>query len=70
MHDFSGEHPGELHFRVGDVIQVLREIDSNWCEGKINNITGIFPTSFVEMEPLQPKGNYQFVGRYIFEVPV
>jgi hypothetical protein len=65
IHDFSGENPGELHFSVGDVIQVLREIDSNWSEGRINDVSGMFPTAFVEIQPPASKGKKS--GRYNFE---
>ena len=56
IHEFAGENPGELHFSVGDVIQMLREIDSNWSEGMINDVSGIFPTAFVEIQPQASKG--------------
>lgn len=55
VHDFNGEHPGELNFKIGEKIQVVREIDNDWCEGMIDNRSGIFPISFVEMEHLQVK---------------
>ena len=56
IHEFTGENPGELHFSVGDVIQIIREIDSNWSEGKINDVLGIFPASFVEIQSPVSKG--------------
>ena len=56
IHEFAGENPGELHFSVGDVIQIIGEVDSNWSEGKINNVSGIFPTAFVEIQPSPSKG--------------
>ena len=56
IHEFTGENTGELHFSVGDVIQVLREIDSNWSEGMLNNVSGIFPTAFVEIQTAASKG--------------
>ena len=36
-------------FLKGDVIHVKRQIDENWCEGKLNNKVGIFPVTFVEV---------------------
>lgn len=52
IHEFTGENPGELNFKAGDVIQVLRFVDDNWSEGRINDMCGIFPTAFVEIQPL------------------
>ena len=56
IHDFTGENNGELHFSIGDVIQIIREIDGNWSEGIINGVSGIFPTAFVEIQPITSKG--------------
>ena len=56
IHEFTGENPGELHFGVGDVIEVLRQIDDNWSEGRINDVIGIFPTAFIETQPSKSKG--------------
>lgn len=67
VHEFNGEDPSELHFKVGEIIQVIREIDNDWCEGMIDDRSGIFPTSFVEIQPLQRKGTPQL---YIFIVLV
>ena len=33
----------------GDIIYVLRRVDENWCEGRLNGKLGIFPVSFVEV---------------------
>ena len=33
----------------GDVISVIRRVDDNWAEGKLNDKIGIFPINFVEM---------------------
>ena len=33
----------------GDIITVIRRVDENWCEGKLNGKLGIFPITFVEV---------------------
>lgn len=33
----------------GDIITVIRRIDENWAEGKLDDRIGMFPISFVEM---------------------
>ena len=31
------------------MIHVVRRVDENWCEGKLNTKFGIFPITFVEV---------------------
>ncbi|XKL64028.1 hypothetical protein PGB90_004114 [Kerria lacca] len=55
LYDFNKCHEddeGCLHFSKGDVITVLRRIDENWAEGKLDDKIGIFPITFVEMNYL------------------
>ncbi|XP_048589149.1 E3 ubiquitin-protein ligase SH3RF1 isoform X2 [Nematostella vectensis] len=50
LYDFDGgEEQDILPFKQGDVISVIRKVDENWCEGKLNNKCGIFPINFVEL---------------------
>lgn len=55
LYDFKmkkNEEEGCLSFTKGTVINVLRRVDKNWAEGRIGNSIGIFPISFVEMNPI------------------
>lgn len=45
------EDEGCLKFQKGSMIQVTRRVDQSWAEGKIGDTVGIFPLSFVEMNP-------------------
>lgn len=52
LYDFKmkpNEEEGCLTFKKGTVINVLRRVDQNWAEGRIDDAIGIFPISFVEM---------------------
>lgn len=52
LYDFKmgpNEDEGCLVFRKGSVITVTRRVDQNWAEGKICDVVGIFPLSFVEL---------------------
>lgn len=52
LYDFGKYHEddeGCLHFSKDDIITVIRRIDENWAEGKLDDRIGIFPISFVEM---------------------
>uniref|UniRef100_A0A2K6NL83 Sorbin and SH3 domain containing 2 n=1 Tax=Rhinopithecus roxellana TaxID=61622 RepID=A0A2K6NL83_RHIRO len=39
---------GELSFKKGDTVYILRKIDQNWYEGEHHGRVGIFPISYVE----------------------
>lgn len=42
---------GCIKFQKGMIIQVTRRVDQNWAEGKIDETFGIFPLSFVQLNP-------------------
>ncbi|KAL3310995.1 Growth factor receptor-bound protein 2, partial [Cichlidogyrus casuarinus] len=45
--DYSSSNSQQLQFRRGDVIEVLRKVDSDWWYGRManTNFRGLFPTS-------------------------
>ncbi|KAK4128519.1 DUF500-domain-containing protein [Parathielavia appendiculata] len=49
---FEGEQPGDLSFKKGDVITVLKKTDSDndWWTGMIGTRHGIFPSNYVKMK--------------------
>lgn len=48
----NDEEEGCLAFSKGDVITVIRRVDENWAEGKLDDRIGIFPLAFVELNSL------------------
>ncbi|CAG9856076.1 unnamed protein product [Phyllotreta striolata] len=55
LYDFrmaNDEEEGCLSFNKGDIINVIRRVDENWAEGKLNGRIGIFPLAFVELNNL------------------
>ncbi|KAF2136477.1 uncharacterized protein K452DRAFT_237504 [Aplosporella prunicola CBS 121167] len=48
---FAADQPGDLGFKKGDVITVLKrtENDTDWWTGRIGNREGIFPSNYVQM---------------------
>ncbi|CDH12286.1 uncharacterized protein ZBAI_04072 [Zygosaccharomyces bailii ISA1307] len=51
LYTFSGEEYGDLPFRKGDVITILKKSDSqdDWWTGRVNEREGIFPANYVEL---------------------
>lgn len=50
LFDFEDEQEQDLlSFKQGDIINVIRQVDENWCEGKLGGKLGIFPITFVEL---------------------
>ena len=56
LYSFQGQAEHELDFGAGVSIQLLRRIDENWLEGKLNGKIGIFPASHVKIEVSSPSG--------------
>jgi amphiphysin len=49
--DFEGQAEGDLSFRDGDRIRIVKKTESidDWWDGEINGITGCFPANYVRM---------------------
>ncbi|KAK6300802.1 neutrophil cytosol factor 4 [Coregonus clupeaformis] len=47
--DFSGSGRLELSMKAGEVIFLLRRVNTDWLEGTVRDRTGIFPESFVKI---------------------
>ena len=56
LYGFQGQSPYELNFSAGVSIQLLRRVDENWLEGKLEGKVGIFPASHVSIEVGSPSG--------------
>lgn len=50
LYDFDGHQPGDLMFREGDRIKVVRKTGStdDWWEGELGGVRGQFPANYVE----------------------
>ncbi|CAK1598733.1 unnamed protein product [Parnassius mnemosyne] len=54
LYAFNGQTNRELSFKKGDLINVRRQIDTNWYEGEVHGRIGLFPYNYVEIL----KGDY------------
>ncbi|GAB1315731.1 putative YSC84 Protein involved in the organization of actin cytoskeleton [Madurella fahalii] len=52
LYTFEADQPGDLGFKKGDVITVLKKTDSDndWWTGMIGTRHGIFPSNYVKMK--------------------
>ncbi|KAK2744281.1 ESCRT-0 subunit protein hse1 [Myotisia sp. PD_48] len=48
LYDFQPSEAGELQFRKGDVIAVLKTVYKDWWQGSLRGQVGIFPLNYVE----------------------
>ena len=56
LHAFCGQAEHELDFSAGVDIVLLRRVDENWLEGKLDGKIGIFPANHVKIEAKSPSG--------------
>ena len=49
LFDFDAEAETELDLREGEIVALIKQIDSNWFEGEVNGRRGFFPTNYVEV---------------------
>ncbi|XP_058622189.1 SH3 domain-containing kinase-binding protein 1 isoform X2 [Onychostoma macrolepis] len=57
---YTPQNEDELELKIGDVIEVLGEVEEGWWEGVLNGKTGMFPSNFTkellaEAEDLTPQ---------------
>ncbi|KAF8249688.1 ras GEF [Wilcoxina mikolae CBS 423.85] len=51
LYEYSTDDPTSLSFRAGDVIQVLKQLDSGWWDGIVNGQRGWFPSNYCILVP-------------------
>lgn len=49
--NFHAQSAIELSLNKGELVVLTRRVDDNWFEGRIANRKGIFPVSYVEVNP-------------------
>jgi len=48
LYDYQADDAGSLSFRMGDVIQVLNQLDNGWWDGWLHGVRGWFPSNYCE----------------------
>ena len=59
LYPFQGQSDVELSFDTGVSIQLLRRVDENWLEGRLNGRVGIFPGNHVRVELGSPSLSHE-----------
>ncbi|XP_050818585.1 E3 ubiquitin-protein ligase SH3RF2 [Gopherus flavomarginatus] len=49
LYSYRGQNPGELRFNKGDIIILHQQLNEKWYLGEINGVSGVFPTSSVQV---------------------
>ncbi|XP_060928196.1 vinexin isoform X3 [Limanda limanda] len=59
LFNFNADLPVELSFRKGEVINITRQVDEKWLEGRITGTSrsGIFPVNYVQVNKM-PRTKY------------
>lgn len=42
------QHEDELELKIGDIIEIIAEVEEGWWEGHLNGKTGMFPSNFTK----------------------
>ena len=48
LYEYTANESDELTITPGDIIQIIDKYDTEWWQGELNGIVGIFPASYVE----------------------
>uniref|UniRef100_T1IVY4 Dynamin-binding protein n=1 Tax=Strigamia maritima TaxID=126957 RepID=T1IVY4_STRMM len=48
-YSFVAQYPDELGFHAGELVNILRHVDSEWLEGELGGSCGFFPKSHIDI---------------------
>ncbi|CAN9506486.1 unnamed protein product [Ophioblennius macclurei] len=57
IHSYESSNPEDLSFQTGDTITFLSRVNPDWLEGQCHGNTGIFPSAFVKLAPVNGNTN-------------
>lgn len=49
LYPFYAQFDNELSFHEGEIVTLIRHVDKDWIEGKIDNRKGIFPCNYINI---------------------
>ena len=68
-YDFHTTEAGEIALKAGDIVRVVRQVDTNWLQGEIHGKIGNFPSNFVTDLVLPPVSNGQKLFQAVWSFP-
>ncbi|XP_078265591.1 SH3 domain-containing kinase-binding protein 1 isoform X3 [Rhinoraja longicauda] len=52
---YAPQNEDELELKIGEIVEVLGEVEEGWWEGVLNGKTGMFPSNFIKQLPEEPE---------------
>ena len=49
LYAYSGQYSDELSFPAGVTLTLVKRIDAEWWEGRVNGRTGLVPGNYIEV---------------------
>ncbi|XP_056289629.1 SH3 domain-containing kinase-binding protein 1 isoform X2 [Pseudoliparis swirei] len=46
---YAPQHEDELELKIGDVVEIISEVEEGWWEGFLNGKSGMFPSNFTKV---------------------
>ena len=77
IYNYEPIQADELRLITGDILTFSGTFDEGWMKGEINGITGMFPSNYVELVPMESwdplVGNSMLLnaeasGKFIFRI--
>lgn len=60
LYHFSALHTGDLALNEGDIVTVVKVVDDNWIEGRLDSgVSGLCPSAYLELADFTPNGHMQ-----------
>ncbi|KAK5639496.1 hypothetical protein RI129_011988 [Pyrocoelia pectoralis] len=70
LYQFPATHADDLALQVNDIVFLLRQVNSEWFYGRVEDRKGMFPASFVSIQVPLPGDDNVVVALYEFNPQV
>ena len=47
--DYDAEYDDEISLKIGELVEVLDQTDTDWWKGSLNGKVGLFPSNYVKL---------------------
>ena len=49
--DYDAEYDDEISLKIGELVEVLDQTDTDWWKGSLNGKVGLFPSNYIQIAP-------------------